>query len=74
MRKIGNLLCKLAIYCVNFGENLILQKFCLCKKNDKYEVCLSQWAWPYFFLQTAYFITANLQPFLFANIFNVMQK
>ena len=22
-----------------FGVNLILQKFCLCKKNDKYEVC-----------------------------------
>ena len=36
---IGNLLCKLAIYCVNFGVNFILQKFCLFKKNDKYEVC-----------------------------------
>ena len=36
---IGNLLCKLAIYCVNFGVNFTLQKFCLCKKNDKYEVC-----------------------------------
>ena len=22
-----------------FGVNFILQKFCLCKKNDKYEVC-----------------------------------
>ena len=22
-----------------FGENFILQEFCLCKKNDKYEVC-----------------------------------
>ena len=42
MQKIGNLLCKLAIYCVNFGVNFILQKFCLCKKNDKYEV------WIYF--------------------------
>ena len=31
-RKIGNLLCKFAIYCVNFGVNFILQKFCLCKK------------------------------------------
>ena len=39
MQKIGNLLCKLAIYCVNFGVNFILQKFCLCKKNDKYQVC-----------------------------------
>ena len=38
-RKIGNLLCKLAIHCVNFGVNFILQKFCLCKKNDKYEIC-----------------------------------
>ena len=37
-RKIGNLLCKLVIYCVNFSVNFILQKFCLCKKNDKYEV------------------------------------
>ena len=27
------LLCKLAIYCVNFGVNFILQKFCLCKKK-----------------------------------------
>ena len=31
-RKIGNLLCKLAIYCVNFGVNFFLLKFCLCKK------------------------------------------
>ena len=30
--QIGNLLCKLAIYCVNFGVNFILQKFCMCKK------------------------------------------
>ena len=37
---IGNLLCELAIYCVNFGVNVILQKFCMFKKNDKYEVCL----------------------------------
>ena len=37
--KIGNLLCKLAIYCVNFGVNFIFQKFCPCKKNDKYQVC-----------------------------------
>ena len=37
-RKIGNLLSKLAIYCVNFSVNFILQKFCLCKKNDKYKV------------------------------------
>ena len=22
-----------------FGVNFILQKFCVCKKNDKYEVC-----------------------------------
>ena len=29
---------KLAIHCVNFGVNFILQKFWLCKKNDKYEV------------------------------------
>ena len=36
----------MAIYCVFcrnlhvfFGVNFILQKFCLCKKNDKYEVC-----------------------------------
>ena len=28
----------LAIYCVNFGVNFILQKFCMCEKNDKYEV------------------------------------
>ena len=35
---IGNLLCNLAIYCVNFGVNSIFQKFCPCKKNDKYEV------------------------------------
>ena len=40
-QKIGNLLCKLAIYCVNLGVNFILQKFCLCKKNDKYEVWTS---------------------------------
>ena len=38
---IGNLLCKLAYYCVNFGVNFILQKFCLCKKNDKYQVCVN---------------------------------
>ena len=31
-------MCKLAIYCVNFGVNFILRKFCLCKKNYKYEV------------------------------------
>ena len=36
---IEDLLCKLAIYCVYFGVNFILQKFCLCKKNDKYQVC-----------------------------------
>ena len=35
---VGNLLCKLAIYRVNFGVNFMFQKFCLCKKNDKYEV------------------------------------
>ena len=41
-----NLRVKLAIYCVIcrnlrvFGVNFILQKFCLCKKNDKYEVCV----------------------------------
>ena len=36
----------MAIYCVFcrnlrvfFGVNFILQKFCLCKKNDKYQVC-----------------------------------
>ena len=23
-----------------FGVNFILQKFCPCKKNDKYEVCV----------------------------------
>ena len=23
-----------------FGVNFILQKFCLCKKNDKYKVCI----------------------------------
>ena len=36
---LGNLLCKLAIYCVNFGINLILQNFCLCKKmtNMRYD-------------------------------------
>ena len=33
-------MCKLAIDCVNFGVNFILLKFCLCKKNDKYEVWL----------------------------------
>ena len=38
MQKIGTLLCKLAIYCGNFGVNFIFQKFCPCKKNDKYEV------------------------------------
>ena len=37
-QKIGNLLCKLVIYCVNFGVNFLFQKFCLFKKNDKYEV------------------------------------
>ena len=42
-RKIGNILCKMAIYCVNFGVNFILQKFCLCKKNDKYEVWTYVW-------------------------------
>ena len=41
-RKIGNLLCKLAFYCVNFGVNFIFQKFCPCKKNDKYQVCCIQ--------------------------------
>ena len=30
----------MAIYFVNLGVNFILQKFCLCKKNDKYEVWL----------------------------------
>ena len=40
MRKIGNLLCKLTICCVIFGANFILQKFCPCKINDKYKVCL----------------------------------
>ena len=39
-RKIVNLLCKLAIYCVNFGVNFIFQKLCLCNKNDKYQVCV----------------------------------
>ena len=34
-------MCKLSIYCVNVGVNFILQNFCLCKKNDKYEVCLN---------------------------------
>ena len=29
----------MAIYCVNFGVNFILQKFCPCKKKDKYQVC-----------------------------------
>ena len=38
-RKIGYLLCKLAIYCVNFGVNFIFQKLCQCKKNDNYQVC-----------------------------------
>ena len=36
-----------------FGVNFILQKFCLCKKNDKYEVCAApcfkvlhlRWLW-----------------------------
>ena len=28
----------MAIYCVNFGVNFFFQKFCPCKKNDKYEV------------------------------------
>ena len=32
-------MCKLAIYCVNFGVDFIFKKFCLCKKNDKYQVC-----------------------------------
>ena len=39
---------KLAIYCVFcrnlrffFGVNFILQKFCPCKKNDKYQVWLT---------------------------------
>ena len=40
-RKIGYLLCKLAIYCVNFGVNFIFQKFCQSKKNDKYQVWVS---------------------------------
>ena len=40
--KIGNLLCKLAIYSANFGANFIFQKFCLCKKmtNMRYGQCV----------------------------------
>ena len=30
----------MAIYYVNFGVNFFFEKFCPCKKNDKYEVCL----------------------------------
>ena len=36
----ANLLCKLAIYCVDFGVNFIFQNFCPCKKNDKLQVCI----------------------------------
>ena len=35
------LLCKLAIYCVHFGVNFILQKICMCKKSNKYQVWTS---------------------------------
>ena len=42
-RKIGNLLCKLAIYCVNHVVNFIFQKFCPSKKNDKLEVWI-EWS------------------------------
>ena len=31
-------MCKLAILCVNLGVNFIFQKFCPCKKKDKYQV------------------------------------
>ena len=49
MQKIGNLLCKLAIYCVNFGVNFILQKFCPGKKmtNIRYallQICISRFS------------------------------
>ena len=37
-QKIGSLLCILSYFTRFFGVNLILQKFCSCKKNDKYQV------------------------------------
>ena len=42
MRKIGNFLCNLAIYCVNFGVNFIFQKFFRVKKmtNMRYAICV----------------------------------
>ena len=40
-----------------FGVNFILQKFCSCKKNDKYEVCL------YYFL-THISLTTRVLEFL----------
>jgi len=52
-----------------FGVNFILQKFCLCKKNDKYEVCTEYFLFFYndtFLLYSMYCraarIVAALQP------------
>merc|ERR1712004_191150 len=39
-QKIGNLLCILSLFTRFFGVNFILQKFCSCKKDYKYLVCL----------------------------------
>ena len=36
----------MAIYCVNFGVNFIFQKFCQCKKNDKYKVWEAAYLYP----------------------------
>ena len=41
-QKIGNLLCILSQFTRFFGVNFILQKFCPCKKIDKYQVCLHE--------------------------------
>ena len=53
----------MAIYCVNFGENFIFQKFCLCKKKDKYEVwqgrVTAAQSWPLFQERKKYFRRCN---------------
>ena len=38
-QKIGNFLCILSWFTRFLGVNFILQKFCQCKKNGKYQVC-----------------------------------
>merc|ERR1712004_286392 len=54
--KIGNLLCKLAIYCVNFGVNFIFQKFCPCKKmtNMRYDKNVMKTVQSFFCIELQY--------------------